>query len=144
MAREITSDDALKNRMLKLIPSEIIATYTFTRGVIPEAQRPEVRGWTLMGVTVLLALLTIPTLSKLYGVQNPRQIAFSMVSFVVWVASIGDVVTQLIPGYQGWMGALLLALWSFAVAVLASNYLEPPPPTTAPGGEPRPPPVGVA
>lgn len=129
MAREISASDELKNRMLKLIPSEVIATYSIARGMIPESEGVRVRGIALLIVSVILSILTAPALQRLYGVRNGRQIALSMASFVVWVISIGDVVTQLVPGYKGWMGALLLAVWSFAVAVLASNYVVPAPDT---------------
>lgn len=123
MAREIKSEDEFKNRILKLIPSEIIATYSFVRGVIPESESVSSRGRTLLGVTVLLAIFTIPTLRNLYNVRNAKQIVLSVASFVVWVVSIGDVVSQLVPGYRSWIGAMVLALWSFAAAVMASNYV---------------------
>ena len=39
MARQIKTKDEYKSRLLKLIPSEIVATYLFALGVVPEDQR---------------------------------------------------------------------------------------------------------
>lgn len=101
----VETDDYAK-RLLKLIPSEIIAAYVTVAGLIPEGNSM----W-LWGITAVLFILITPYLRNFQGVTSPLHYAVSSISFVVWVFAIGGPFATM-SGYQSWMGSIVLILWT--------------------------------
>ncbi len=78
MAREIKVNQDYKSKLLKLIPSEIIAAYLVIEGIIPENRK-------FIGTLVLslVLLVMVPLyLKKIYKVKRLGQHVFVMIAFL--------------------------------------------------------------
>lgn len=113
MSREIKIQNIYRERLLKLIPSEIIAAYIFLQGVIPE---PEAK-WGLLIASILLLVLTPFYLQKFQHVTNNLQVIITSFSLIVWLYSIGG---PFEPWglYKSWIGSLILVIWTLTVPLI--------------------------
>lgn len=97
MAREIltkaeaqaqgTVPPALKDRLLKLIPAEIIAAYVTLAGLVEGMTKikPNADKATLLYIIIgVLMVLTPVYLTKISGVTKKGQLLFSTIGFVIW------------------------------------------------------------
>jgi len=110
--------DSYFSRLLKLIPSEVIALYLVGRGVIPEAERSPLAAWAaicLLGVIAVRAVGTRGGTNRL-PVQWAA-VAIAAGSFVVWVYSMGDAF-KAYGLYEPYLGSLLVLSWTFFVPIL--------------------------
>ena len=84
MAREVKTDQDYKSKLLKLIPSEIIAAYILIGGIIPA----EYKYWGSL-ITAVIMLILIPFyLKRLYDVKRLGQIIYIMIAFVIWIYTL--------------------------------------------------------
>jgi len=83
MARAIRSTDQYKEKLMKIIPSEIIGAYVVIQGLLV-SQDPV----TIKIVIGILVLLTVVYLWRVEKVRDYDHIVFAAVSFLVWVYSI--------------------------------------------------------
>jgi hypothetical protein len=113
MPREIKKQNIYRERLLKLIPSEIVAAYIFLQGVIPKEESK----WGLLVVTVILLILTPFYLKKFQKVTNLSQILITTLSFSVWVYSLGGPFTAW-GLYQPWIGSMILVIWTLIVPLI--------------------------
>lgn len=112
MSREIHRDNLYKDRLLKLIPSEIVAAYLVIDGLIP-VEDPKA-GVVLLTASIVL-LIFIPFYLKItMKVEKPVQILFTMISFVVWVYSLGGPFAYF-GLYTGYIGSVILVLWTLLI-----------------------------
>ena len=93
MARTIKPDQDYKSKLLKLIPSEIIAAYMVIHGIfggqvieVGEKDLSHVVGWSVFAA---LLILTPLYLVKIHNVKSKAQILLTTLSFPVWVYTIG-------------------------------------------------------
>jgi hypothetical protein len=107
MAREIKLNQEYLGRLLKLIPSEIIAAYLAIQGFIPEDSEK----WGLSIVSLVLLILTPFYLKTVQKVEKTSQIFVSTLSFVVWVYSMGGPFV-LWNIHQPWISSAILLLWT--------------------------------
>jgi len=114
MSREIHADNGYKDRLLKLIPSEIVAAYLVIDGLIP-AEAPKAGVVSLIASIVLLMFIPF-YLKKTMEVDKPVQILFTMISFVVWVYSLGGPFVHY-GLYTGYIGSVMLVLWTLVIPV---------------------------
>jgi hypothetical protein len=121
MAREIKdtnqSTEKYTEKLLKLIPSEIIAAYLAIDGIL--SSQPDIQKQIIPWVCAFL-LISIPFhLWFLFNVRKLFQIIVTMISFVVWIFSIGGPFL-----YHTWYlkiyGAVVLILWTLTVPLF--NY----------------------
>lgn len=84
MAREIKENQKYKDRLLKLIPSEIVAAYLVLSGIIPEGSAR----WGTPIVSIVLLVLVPFYLWRMHDVRRTSQLIITMISFVVWVYSL--------------------------------------------------------
>lgn len=110
-AINVEKDDYAK-KLLKLIPSEIIAAYITIVGLIPGGNTV----W-LWGITIVLLILVTPYLRNFQEVTNPLQYAISSISFIVWVFAMGGPFATM-SWYQSWMGSIVLILWTLIPPLL--------------------------
>jgi hypothetical protein len=106
--------DGYRDRLVKYIPTEIIALYLTLAGVIaivPEEEKPAGTFW---AVFLLLLLLTPLYLSRMEGVKKRQQLVISTACFFVWVFALGGPFTET-SWYHSWYGALLLPLFTFSI-----------------------------
>lgn len=112
MAREIKHDNVYKDRLLKLIPSEIVAAYLVIEGLIP-SDAPQAGAVSLIASLILLVLIPF-YLKRTMSVEKPVQILFTMVSFVVWVYAVGGPFDHY-GLHTDYIGSVILVLWTLLI-----------------------------
>lgn len=115
-AREIEPDKYV-DRLLKYIPTEVVALYIFLDGAIQGAPPNVPRGIVLWTVFVLLLAGTWVYLQRVQNVTNRVQLTLSTGAFLVWVFYLGGPFTHL-PGYERFYGSLVLPLYTFGIALV--------------------------
>jgi hypothetical protein len=110
MAREVKTDQDYKSKLLKLIPSEIVAAYILIGGIIPA----EYKFWGTL-VTAVLMLVLIPFyLRRLYDVKRLGQVVYIMIAFVIWIYTLGEPFLHW-GIWQEWIGSALLILYTLTI-----------------------------
>ena len=110
MAREVKTDQDYKSKLLKLIPSEIIAAYILIWGIIPA----DYKYWGSL-ITAAIMLVLIPFyLRRLYDVKRLGQIIYIMIAFVIWIYTLGEPFRQW-GIWQEWIGSVLLILYTLTI-----------------------------
>jgi hypothetical protein len=104
-----------KDRLVKLIPSEIITAYVTLKGLINgagEQGNKQLLLWIVFGILVVLNPL------YLYYVTNVKkagQIVFSSIAFVLWVMVIGGTFTSILGFSPEYIGSILLVLYTLFI-----------------------------
>jgi len=114
MAREIKKDQHFRDRLLKLIPSEIVATYLVIVGFIPKVENYPNRKIVLTIVSIGLLVLVPFYLRKFQNVKRLPQIVFTMVAFLVWIYSLGGPFESY-NIYDPIIGSIILIFWSLLI-----------------------------
>ncbi len=110
MAREVKTDQDYKSKLLKLIPSEIVAAYILIGGIIPADYK-------YLGtlVTAVIMLVLIPFyLRRLYDVKRLGQIVYVMIAFVIWIYTLGEPFRHW-GIWQEWIGSALLIIYTLTI-----------------------------
>jgi hypothetical protein len=138
MAREIRDNQSYRDRLLKLIPSEIVAAFLVIEGMLEPSltarDLPVAVSW---AVFALLFVLTPVYLCQVHQVRRLPQLALTTVTFAVWVYTLGGPFK-----YQGWHSAtiasVVLVLWTLVIPLVPNGAEDPPPPAATGGaaGEP--------
>jgi len=115
MSREISGGNAYTEKLVKLIPTEIIGAYLAIEGMV--STLPSIQYIVLIISCLALTILIPFYLWFLFGVRSKLQIAVTMISFVVWIFSIGGPFLQY-TWYLQVYGAVALILWTLVVPVL--------------------------
>ena len=114
MKNIIRPNGSYLDRLVQLIPAEIVAAYLAVQGLV--WHRDAVRDLVLEVSAVFLLLLLPLYLWKLHGVRSKLKILLTMGSFVVWAFALST------PVYTGWSldpiwGSIALILWTTAIPV---------------------------
>jgi hypothetical protein len=110
MAREIRDIQDYKDKLLKLIPSEIVAAYMILQGIIPEDSS---RIGTLV-VGIALTILTPVYLNRIHNVKRTVQLVLTTISFIVWLYTLGGPFRAW-GIYQAWIGSVILIIWTLII-----------------------------
>jgi len=113
MAREIKTNQDYKNKLLKLIPSEIVAAYVVIEGIIPDDRK-------LIGTIAvsLVLLILIPLyLKKIYKVQRFGQHVFVMIAFIIWIYTLGGPFKHW-NLWEAWIGSAVLILYTLLIPLV--------------------------
>lgn len=127
--KDISHNSDYKDRLLKLIPGEVVAAYITIDGIIPRDH--EFAKWVAVGAALLL-LLAIPLyMTQLYAVKNWQQIGFTMGSFLIWLYSLGGpfelwTLRGDLPLHIPFIGSILLILWTLLVPVVVTAPADKP------------------
>ena len=115
MARQIKPENPYQTKLLKLIPSEIIAAYLIIAGFIPAGY---VHSKVLLTIITAVLLILVPLyLIRLQGVKGPFQIVFTSLSFLVWVYSIGG--PFVFYGiHEAVIGSSILVIWTLLIPLV--------------------------
>lgn len=116
----LTSDLAFRfylERLIKMIPAEVVSLYIVGIGIIPEEQ---VIGMTVWAIICLIGLFFI----RIYGTADPVEnkppdwthIIISAIAFVIWVYSLGGPFAAW-GLYVPWAGSLVVLAWTFFVPI---------------------------
>lgn len=122
MARQIKDAQNYRDRLLKLIPSELVGAYMVIEGIVPQDQAK----WGTLVTSAILMILTPFYLNRLQGVTRPAQLIVTTLSFAVWVYSLGGPFRYW-GLYQPWIGSVTLVLWTLIVPLVVNPQLEPQP-----------------
>ena len=110
MAREVKTDQDYKMKLLKLIPSEIVAAYILIGSIIPE----EYKLWGTITTAVIMLVLIPFYLRRLYDVKRLGQIIYIMVAFLIWIYTLGEPFRYW-GIWQEWIGSALLILYTLTI-----------------------------
>ena len=115
MNREIGGSSDYADKLLKLIPTEIIGAYLAIEGMA--STNPSIQ-FRVLVISCLALIVLIPFyLWFLFGVRRKLQLVVTMISFIVWVFSIGGPFlhfTWYLPIY----GAITLVFWTLVVPLI--------------------------
>lgn len=120
MAREIRQDQIYLDKLLKLIPSEIIAAYLFIQNLI--ADQPVVIGnidyqiivlWLVVGVFIIVTPVYLVNVQHVYKMN---QIVLSSIAFLIWTYSLGGPF-RLEGWYNPQIAAILLVFWTLITPI---------------------------
>lgn len=103
--------DNYTGRLVKYIPSEVIAVYLTMTGILATQEAPPVG--LSVGIFLLMLALTPVYLSRMEGVKK-KQLALSTLCFLVWAFALGQPPFNLLnidPIYA----ALILPLFTFTL-----------------------------
>lgn len=104
-----------KDRLVKLIPSEIITAYVTLKGLINGAGEQGNRQlllWIVFGILVVLNPLYLFYVTQ---VKKAGQIAFSSIAFVLWVMVIGGTFTTILGYSAEYLGSILLVIYTLFI-----------------------------
>jgi hypothetical protein len=107
-----TPPDDFKNRLVKLIPSEIVAAYITIQGIIAGAAVSGNKDLLIWIVFLVLLILTPVYLFKITRVRKVEQIVFTTLAFVIWVIATGSPVKEIAGFEAGFIGSILLVLYT--------------------------------
>jgi hypothetical protein len=111
-------EDGLKaylDRLLKLIPAEVLSLYLVGTGVIPQDKIVASIIWTIFcfgAVGVVKAFGTSDRANKI--APDRTHVALSMIAFVIWIYSMGGPFAYF-HLHQAYIGSLLILAFTFAV-----------------------------
>lgn len=130
MAREIKSANQqlqmqnvapndFKDRLIKLIPAEIIAAYITISGLIIgfAKNKPNADHSTLLWIVILILMIFTPVyLMKILGVSKKVQILFSTIGFLIWAFATASPYTKDILGFSfELIASLILILYTLLI-----------------------------
>ncbi|GHN02299.1 hypothetical protein WSM22_37880 [Cytophagales bacterium WSM2-2] len=106
-----------KDRLVKLIPSEVVTAYVTIFGLIKSANQisEALRGWLQWGAFGVLLILTPFYLVLVSNVKSKMQIVFTTIAFVIWVIVVGGPFDKLLGGASGLVGSILLILYTLLI-----------------------------
>jgi hypothetical protein len=106
------------DRLQKLIPTEILGLYLAGQGLIPKDAPIALVLWFIFCIVALLFVRIKGTADPAAGLPpQPKAVAISSVSFVIWVYSLGGPFTAF--GLQiPYIASLLVIAWTFLVPYL--------------------------
>lgn len=139
MSREVNDQNPYQDKLLKLIPTEIVGAYMFLSGVVsggPESAAntgSKIDDYLLYIVFFALFAFTPLYLWRVSGVTNIAQIIVTSISYLVWVYTLGGPFS--IWGiYSPAAGSVFLVLWTLAMPLLVPSNPNPTPSQPAPAG----------
>jgi hypothetical protein len=115
--------DDFKDRLVKLIPTEIVTAYVTIQGLIAgSAVDPASDGSTqntlLLIVVVLLFLMTPVYLYYVTNVRKWAQIIFASIAFLIWVMVIGGPIKEIGHISVQFIGSILLIIYTLFIPLI--------------------------
>ena len=106
------------DRLLKMIPAEVVSLYVVGSGVIPEEQPLALVAWT---VICLIAVVGI----RAYGTADPEvklptdwtHVGISAGAYMIWVYSLGGPF-KAYDLHVSYLGSLLVLAWTFVIPMI--------------------------
>lgn len=112
-----TTPDDYADRLVKMIPAEIVSLYLFLQSYISNGNNTH--NWLLWTVLVILSILTPLYLKKIMGVDSWVQQLLTTLAFLFWSCTFGfpydDIISK--PDELKMISTVLLALYTFAVPI---------------------------
>ena len=104
-------------RLMKMIPAEVVGLYLIGSGIIPEGQRIGLLVWSIV---CLIAVVVV----RAYGTADPEKneapqwsvVLISSGAFVIWLYSLGGPFEPF-RWHVPYIGSLLVLAWTFFVPI---------------------------
>jgi hypothetical protein len=119
MPREVNDTQSFQDKVVKLIPTEIVGAYMVLAGIIPA-------GSTKIGTLIVSAVLLVLTplyLLRVSKVTNVSQLVVTSISFIVWVYSLGGPFAAW-GIYQPYIASIVLILWTLVIPLVVSPQAQ--------------------
>ena len=123
MPREVNATQSYPDKVVKLVPTEIVGAYMVLAGIIgvsatsPSAPTDSLSKILIQVVFFVLLVLTPLYLWRISGVTNVVQLIVTTLAFILWIYTLGGPFS--VWGiYEPKVAALLLTLWSFIIPVI--------------------------
>lgn len=130
MGRQVNSTQTFADKLMKLVPTEIVGAYMVLAGIIgypagsavyvaaaSEVTDDALRAFLIQFIFAVLLVLTPVYLRRVGRVESVTQIVVSTLSFAVWVYSLGG--PFVVWGcYYPLMGSVILVLWAVFTPLL--------------------------
>ena len=136
MARSLSDDNPYQDKLLKLIPTEIVGAYMFLSGVVsgsPDqaaATASTLDDRLIMFVFFALLVFTPLYLWRVSNVTNIAQLIVTTISYVVWVYTLGGPFS--VWGiYNPLVGSVVLVMWTLAMPLIVPSTPSPQQPAAA-------------
>lgn len=120
MPREIKDTQNYYEKLLRLIPSEIVAAYLVIIGIIP-VNEPI---WLNVAVTLILLLIIPFYLWRAQNVKNKNQIITTAIAFIIWVYSFNGGIFNSFGLYKPWIASIILVLFTLIMPILIVEKKE--------------------
>ncbi len=103
------------DRLMKLIPTEVISLYLVGMGLIPDVEDATLIIWTVFCLLAVLALRAWGTTDAKAGLATDwKHVIISGIAFLIWVYSLGGAFENL-GLYRPTLGSLLVLAYTFIV-----------------------------
>ncbi len=109
-----------KDRLVKLIPSEIVTAYITLQGLISSQPEKDKQLYTIIAV-VALFLFTPFYLKKVSEVSKIGQIVFTSIAFLIWVMASGgfhNIFPKSVLFENDFLGSMLLLLYTLGIPLV--------------------------
>ncbi|MBS1525603.1 MAG: hypothetical protein JST19_08135 [Bacteroidetes bacterium] len=110
-----TTVDDYKDRLVKLIPSEIVTAYITILGLINGADANGNKPTLLWIVFILLTVLTPFYLYFFSKVTKIAQLVFTTIAFVIWVIVAGSPFPTLLGFSASFIGSIILIVYTLFI-----------------------------
>jgi hypothetical protein len=115
--QQVTKVNDFKDRLVKLIPSEIITAYITLQGLISGNNSGHAKLYTTVAFASLL-LLTPFYLKMVSGITKLGQIVFTTIAFIIWVMASGGfhaMLPTVAVFNDNFLGSMLLIIYTLAI-----------------------------
>ena len=123
MPREVNATQSYADKVVKLVPTEIVGAYMVLAGIVgvtaasPAAPADSLSRILIQVVFFVLLILTPLYLWRISGVTNMVQLVVTTLAFIVWIYTLGGPFS--VWGiYEPKVAAILLTLWSFIIPII--------------------------
>ena len=115
---EVPAENSFKDRLVKLIPSEIVTAYVTIQGLISSVGTGNSVQNTHTLMWIIIAVLFILTPLYLWQVGNVKkmgQIVFTSIAFLIWVLAIGSPLGTILGFASTFIGSIVLVLYTLMI-----------------------------
>jgi hypothetical protein len=111
-----TLPNDFKDRLVKLIPSEIVTAYITIQGLISGTTSPTGKIDTLLWI-VIAALIILTPIYLIYvgNVKKTGQLIFTTIAFIIWVIVIGSPIKEILDFPASFIGSIMLVLYTLVI-----------------------------
>lgn len=111
-------------RLMKMIPGEVVGLYLIGSGFIPEDQHVTLLIWTIICLIGVVAVRAYGTTDSEKNLAPQWSVVFiSSVAFVIWIYSFGGAF-KLYDLHIPYIGSLLVLAWTFFVPIFYKGSLD--------------------
>jgi hypothetical protein len=124
MPREVNSTQSYADKLVKLVPTEIVGAYMVLSGMIgvspASSSKPsDMSSALIIVVSIILLALTPIYLMRIGHVKNVIQIVVTTLSFAIWVYTLGGPFAVL-GIYYPIIASIILVLWQMIVPLIVT------------------------